>query len=277
MRVAILMTLLLALAGYLSVGAFLGYKAYKGPATHSTKDFLVRGRDPSTRMLVVNAGDSLTQGTFSVDYVGLLRQHLQSEGFEFVNAGVNGATSSDVLKRSREILACKPNAITILIGTNDVHAYLDAEQEHSHVSLSDSIASYHHNLQSLVSLLQSGATPRIALLSIPPVGQDLRSPANQVVEQYNEVVRQISEQNHVSYLPLYENARGAIAEFHEGSRNVAGPSRDLSRNVAIRRFFLWQNWDRISERNGFAIHTDAIHLNSRGAQLISDLIERWLI
>jgi acyl-CoA thioesterase I len=207
----------------------------------------------------------------------LLGRHLQSEGFEFVNAGVNGAKVSDVLERSREILACKPDAITILIGTNDVHAYLDAQNGHSPVSLSDSIASYRHDLQSLVSLLRSGTTARIALISIPPLGQDLLSPANKAVEQYNEVVKQICEQNHVSYLPLYENARGVIADFHDGLRNVAGPSRDLSRSVAIRHFFLWQSWDWISERNGFAIHTDAIHLNSRGARLISDLVEEWLI
>jgi nucleoid DNA-binding protein len=197
MRMVMLTTLVLTLVGYLSVGTFLGYKAYRGPAAYSTKDFLVHGRHRSTRTLVVNAGDSLTQGTFSADYVGLLRRHLNSTGFEFVNAGVNGAKLAGLLKRTREILACRPDAITILIGTNDVHAYLDSQTKHSPVSLSDSIARFRRDLQSLIPALRSVSTPRIAVFSIPPIGQDMLSPANRAVEQYNEAIRQVCERNHV--------------------------------------------------------------------------------
>jgi len=276
MRIVMLTTLVLILAGYLAVGTFLGYKAYRGPAAYSTKDFLVHGRHRSTRTLVVDAGDSLTQGTFSADYVGLLRRHLNSTGFEFVNAGVNGEKLAGLLKRTREILSCRPDAITITIGTNDLHAYLDSQTQHSPVSLSDSIARFRRDLESLIPALRSVSTPRIAVFSIPPIGQDMLSPANRAVEQYNETIRQVCEQNEVTYLPLNEQARERIVGLADGYRSSAGPSRDLSRNVVIRRFFLWQTWDQISEKNGFAIHTDAIHLNSRGARLIADLEERWL-
>ncbi len=103
-------------AAYILLGLLTGYRDYKGPANHPPKEYLTRRRQPPTRVLVVSAGDSLTQGTFRADYVGLLRTRLNASGYEFVNAGVNGEKSQDLLARIQEIIDCKPDVIAILIG-----------------------------------------------------------------------------------------------------------------------------------------------------------------
>jgi hypothetical protein len=59
---------LLAIAGaYILLGLMTGYCDYKGPAKHPPKRISDARTAPSTRVLVVSAGDSLTQGTFSAD------------------------------------------------------------------------------------------------------------------------------------------------------------------------------------------------------------------
>jgi hypothetical protein len=44
-----------------------------------------------------------------VQTVGLLRTRLNPKGYEFVNAGVNGEKSQDLLARIQEIIDCKPD------------------------------------------------------------------------------------------------------------------------------------------------------------------------
>jgi len=40
----------------------------------------------------------------------------------FVNAGINGQLAYNLLRRLDDIVACRPDVVTILIGTNDVNA-----------------------------------------------------------------------------------------------------------------------------------------------------------
>jgi lysophospholipase L1-like esterase len=58
----------------------------------------------------------------SADYLALLRARLGSDGYEFVNAGINGNLAWNVLQRLDEVVACRPDAVTLLVGTTDVLA-----------------------------------------------------------------------------------------------------------------------------------------------------------
>jgi acyl-CoA thioesterase-1 len=191
MLLRITTVLLTTLGAYIPLGLMTGYGDYKGPAKHPPKEYLARGRQPSTRVLVVSAGDSLTQGTFSADYVGLLRTKLNGKGYEFVNAGVNGEMSQELLARVQEIIACKPDVITILIGTNDVHDLIRTNI-HDPSNPRASLALYRRNLEQIILQIQSETQARVAVLSIPPLGEDLESPANIILRRYNDSVREIA-------------------------------------------------------------------------------------
>lgn len=59
-------------------------------------------------------------------------------------------------------------------------------------------------------------------------------------------------------------------------RKPADIRENLSTRVALRRYFLYEDWETISEANGFYLLTDGIHMNDKGASLTAGLIERWL-
>ena len=92
------------------------------------KRFLKRGRRPGTRTLVVCAGDSITHALMSADYLRMLEQALGDQGYEFVNAGWNGDLAYNLGARLDDIIDCNPDVVTILIGTNDAAAHIEAPQ-----------------------------------------------------------------------------------------------------------------------------------------------------
>jgi lysophospholipase L1-like esterase len=91
----------------------------------------------------------------------MLRDRLAATGFEVVNAGVNGDTSTGVLARLDQVIACRPDAVTVLIGTNDVLEGIGRE---------DALPAYRANVTKIVQRLRDETSARIAVLSPPPFG-----------------------------------------------------------------------------------------------------------
>jgi lysophospholipase L1-like esterase len=63
------------------------------------------------------------------------------------------------------------------------------------------------------------------------------------------------------------------------ARAVAFDQRTLGRRI-LRALFdkkvRRRSWDEISVREGLVLTTDTIHLNSHGAAIVADQLERWL-
>ncbi|MFV8052550.1 SGNH/GDSL hydrolase family protein [Mycobacterium sp. 48b] len=81
----------------------------------------------SDRMRIVCAGDSITRGKLSADYIAMLRQRPVGERAEFVRAGVNGDLAHNLLQRLDTVIAADPDVVTVLIGTNDARAGICTE------------------------------------------------------------------------------------------------------------------------------------------------------
>lgn len=241
--------------------ARLFFLASRRPS-NDPRSYLQQPAPPDARC-VVCAGDSLTHASLSGDYVSALRERVSDRGFTFVNAGVNGDTTADLLRRLDSIIACRPSAVTILIGTNDCR------------SGGNPIESARAHLAEIVSRLARETQARIALLSIPPIGEDLGSSTNQRVSAYNAQVRELATAQGVAYLPLHETLCASI-------ERAALPPSALEFNAALvlsvgmRRYLLGRGWDDIAHENGLAVLTDQLHTSQRAAALIADLIARWL-
>ena len=54
-----------------------------------------------------------------------------TRGYEFINSGLNGNTSLDLLGRLDEIVQCQPDAVSVMIGTNDVRTSFSKAAEHA--------------------------------------------------------------------------------------------------------------------------------------------------
>jgi lysophospholipase L1-like esterase len=241
--------------------------------------FLHNGRPRGTRTLVVCAGDSFTHGVMSADYLAMLRRRLDSDGYEFVNAGINGNLAWNVLQRLDDVVACRPDAVTLLVGTNDVLATLGPAWEpmyrrQQHIPVTPTLAWYGENLRAIIDRLQAETGARLAILDLPPLGEDLESEINDRVRAYNAALRAVAATSGVSVLPLHDRLADLLPDDHtpppfEGRRNLMG-------SALVRRLVRRQSWDQVSDAHGLALLTDHLHLNDRGAAVLADLIAGWL-
>ncbi|MFC6896813.1 SGNH/GDSL hydrolase family protein [Nonomuraea dietziae] len=257
LTVTVALTLLLLLAGGLG---FLVYVAFKRQPANPPKKFR-QGRAPGTHTVMVAFGDSITHATLSADWVGALRNRLGPGGYEFVNAGLNGHTSADLLRRIDEVVACRPDAVTIMVGTNDVRNGIP-------------LAQFHANLDTIISRLQARTTARIALLSATPLGEDPAGPANQALAEYNAAIKETAERMGVSYLPVHEAIVGHLGQGATAPQFAF--SFGLALRIAVRHYLFRTSLDDIARSNGLTMLTDHIHLSDRAGQVVADLVASWL-
>ncbi|MCP2332197.1 Lysophospholipase L1 [Actinoalloteichus cyanogriseus DSM 43889] len=217
--------------------------------------------------LVVTAGASMTRGSVSSDWVGALRERLGPAGIRFVNAGVNGDTSADLLARvDRDVVACDPDAVTVLIGTNDVRTGVPLDR-------------YRANLDAILARTREGTDARLAVGTLPPLGPDRDSDANRRLPGYNEVIRDLAEQHGVTLLPVGAEVRemlgwttppppspGERAE-RVGAVRPTPPEGAASPAVSTAA--------RVSSSAG-GVYSDNLHLTDRGGTVLVRLVGDWL-
>jgi lysophospholipase L1-like esterase len=231
-------------------------------------------------------GASLTSGTVSFNYLDLLSARPALKDFEFINHGVNGDLAWNGLQRLDKVIQDDPDFVTIMIGTNDVNATLSERnwiryKSFNHLPTRPTLEWYEQNLEEIVVRLKKRTEAKLALLSLSPIGEDPAHEAYRKVEQYNKVVRRIAHDQEVDYLPLHEEMVAYLLT-HEGDRADLPPMlqyRDGLHNTAnaLGLHSTGLTWDEVSERNGLLLLTDTLHLNSKGATIVADLIEGWLL
>ncbi|SFB51688.1 Lysophospholipase L1 [Amycolatopsis marina] len=262
LRRVLLWTLTPVLA-VLAVLAPLAYLTFLRDAELTPAEFLDAGGSSGGGPVVVVAGASSVHGIGSADFVSVLRQRMG--GHQFVNAGVNGHTSADLLARTDEIIAVKPDAVAILVGTNNVLDAGDVESD---------LIGYREDLDAMARRLNDETDAKVAFYSLQPIGEDLDDEPNLRLARFNEVIAEVAATHGATYLPLNETLRTTIraeggstpSEFSLASAAVAG----------ARHYYLGQSWDEIGRGNGYTVLVDGVHLNDRGAAMAADLAEHWL-
>jgi lysophospholipase L1-like esterase len=243
-------------------------------------NFLARGgRAADTRRVVVCVGDSITRGAASADYVALLRAGRAGHATEFVNAGIDGNLAWNVRQRLDPVIACAPDAISLLIGTNDVNAtanpQMAAQYRRSQGLPRDaSLPWYRENVAAILDRLLDQTDARVAVLEIPPLGERLDSEVNARVREHNEALRALAAERGITCLPLHQQLTALIppdAHPPQYDGSEAAAVRAVLRHMALR-----QDWDRISADVGLNVLTDHIHLNDRAASVVAGLIEGFL-
>jgi lysophospholipase L1-like esterase len=243
-------------------------------------EFAARDRRPDTTAIVVCAGDSITEGRSSGNFVQRLYDQLGPNGHEFVNAGVGGELAFNLLARLDEVIACGPDAVTILIGSNDVAAHigpawLDTYLKNQNLPESPTIATFERDVRGIVARLQDETAARVALIEIPPIGEDLTSAHNARVRSYNELLHQIGADAGVAVLPLHRRLVDSLPPGHRAPK-WRGQKYPMTTSAVANRIFR-QSWDRISDRRGFALLTDNLHLNDRSAGQVVALVREFLM
>jgi lysophospholipase L1-like esterase len=227
-------------------------------------------------------GDSLTQGWVSANFVQMVEQRLKSRRYRFQNAGIGGDFMYNLRIRLGPVIDSCPGRVIVLAGTNDAqHQLLNPTvrlsiERQKQLPESPSLRWFRDNLLGLIQALQQHTHARIAVCSIPPLGEDLESAPNKQVRAYNGAIVVAAEETGVSYLPVFEEMDRYLSRRHPRlGTPYTGP--DLIPDSMWDHFVLRKDWDTIGAANGFLLHTDGIHLNQRGADIIAGIIEDWLI
>lgn len=250
------------------------------PAPANPLDY-VRGKKPGAgKHVLVCVGDSITRGEVSANYVDLLQARL-GDRFEVINAGINGEVSYDVLQRLDQVIACEPTLVTVLIGTNDANASLSDEgalwlMQYRKLPSKPSIGWYEENLEAIVARLQRGTRARIALLSLPPIGEELQSQPVRTTRWFSEVARRVARRYQVAYLPVFEQMTDYLTEYPPAEALEHEKWQWHSVKAIFESKVLGVELDVIARRQGLVLHSDLLHLNSRGAGIIAELIENWV-
>ncbi|MBC8171339.1 MAG: hypothetical protein H7X77_06690 [Anaerolineae bacterium] len=237
--------------------------------------FIKQGRQAGTRQVVVCAGDSITHGVASANYVELLKKQLAAPEYEFVNAGINGNLAYNVLQRLDVIIACHPDVVTLLIGTNDVNATFSQAWEDNYLKQQKlpekpTLDWYRQNVERIVDRLKTETSARIAILTLPMLGEKLDSEMNQRVNAYNAVLQTIAAEKQVALLDLHEQLRMLLPENHTPPPYEGKMMPMLQ--AGLKQYILRKSWDTVATEHGLAVLTDHIHLNDRAAGVIARLI-----
>jgi lysophospholipase L1-like esterase len=259
-RKRVIVAVCLLLAAALGATGTAGYLAFVRSPDNSPAEAC--NGAPGARSVVVSAGASMTQGTLGGDWVGALRGRPELAAYEFVNAGINGNTSADLLARvDTDIVACRPAAVTILVGSNDVRNGTSPDQ-------------YRDNLTAIVDRLKARTTARISLMSLPPLGEDLNTDINRTLSRYNAAIRETAARAGVDYVPVHERMVDILARHND--RRPFDFSFPLALTAATRHYVFGQSWDDVARSGGRELLIDHIHLNDRGAAQLTELAANWL-
>ena len=243
--------------------------------------YLASRTGKTTRPAIVFVGDSLTHGAVSASYVDILRER-GLDGYEFINAGVNSELAYNINNRIDEIAVCDPDLITILIGTNDAKS--TASIDHQERSMKDQNLPkvpdaewFRENIKEIAEKLKSQTDARIAFLSLPTMGEDREHPVFALSGEYSRIIEEVAADASVSYLPLHETMVSYLDQNPSDPVHDFSKMRSLMMKSILRRYLLGQSWNKIGETNGFALHTDHLHLNDEGAGMIADLIMGFVL
>ena len=270
----------LALLGVLFGAAFLWVSHQSGRLPYQRPRNYLEYPERQAGLLVVCAGDSNTQGRAAASYVELLQRRLGQH--LFLNAGVNGELAWNLHQRLDEIAACRPDVVTVLIGTNDATASLSdklaqrAQRRHD-VPYVPTLARYREELDELCRQLQEETDARIVLISPPPIGEDPDSAAWSRAGEFAVVTREVAQERGVTYLPLHERLCGILSAEGRG-RNFVG-LQAMHMHIAAasaQRYLLGRGWDDIAARSRQRLLCDPLHINDRAAGVVADLVQGLL-
>lgn len=233
--------------------------------------------------MVVLAGDSLTHGNVSANYPDLLEKWLPQSDYLFYNAGRNADLTYTLLRRLDDIIACRPHFVVLLIGTNDVQATMGPSTLKHYRNLrriepddQPSFDSFVANYRQIIRRLKAETGARLALLSLPPITEDLSHEANRRADRYSEAIRQLAETEGLDYLPIRETMK-AYLDAHPKSYRYRHDQTYWLLNLAVaRHYLLGHSWDKICMDNGNDLTFDNLHLNTRGAAIIATQVEHWI-
>ena len=247
---------------------------------------IVAGTTSGVRKAVVAClGASATRAKGSYDWIRDLEQRPSNASLRFCRFAQGGDLAYNGLQRLPDVIKSHPDIVIVLLGDNDVLALISKKFARfvrlwKHLPSKPSPEWYRENMQAIVCRMKRDTSARIALCSLLPFGEDpgsvnpFQAELNWRIAEYNTILKEIASAEEVSYLPLYERMQELVLAS-PGPTFTGFNFLPFYRN-AFSQFVLHKSLDEIGHRNGWRLHTDGIHLNSRGGKILADLVQEFI-
>ncbi len=274
--------MLISILIFLFLMIFLGFQELAKNLMKPSKNYPNPSAiDPQKRQLVC-AGDSLTHGNVSYNWVEDLTAQLPD--YQTFNAGINSDLTYSLINRLDDIIAIKPHHINILIGTNDIVAQSRPLKKSDRYIKDKKIPwgtlptlnSYEDNLHKIISRLKQETTASISIMSIPTIGEDVNQPIYKTVENYNKIVQKVADTEGVTYLPLWEMMDEFLQKNNAQSHIPFEETKNFIAKSAMANIFLKWDWDKITQRHQHLLTFDNLHFNSKGGGMMRNLLVNHL-
>jgi lysophospholipase L1-like esterase len=232
-------------------------------------------------------GSSATAAKGTYKWIDELAKRPQNSRFRFVNFGVGGDLSFDMAGRLGPVLRKAPDRVIVLIGTNDILAsafprFRRFTRVWKRRAQEPSPIHFKSNLEVITQRLQQHTDATIALSSLAPIGESLRSNdavqsrLNQLVADYNGIIRDVSRSSGTHYIPFFERFRDQLDRSPTAKPFARFSFAAFYRDYLFREIVLRRSYDEISKKNGWEFHIDGIHLNTRGGRILTDVVQQFL-
>ena len=272
--------LVLIIAAALVAAFFYVLKIISTPPKGRVEDY-ININIKSDKKIIACIGDSLTHGNIGQSWVDYLRQEFPND--IFLNEGINGNTAWQVIQRLDPILQCQPDLIILLIGTNDALGSFDINsglryKKNNELPEVPTLEKYKEHLNELIEKI--GIQSKIAICTLPPIGENVNSEVNKHVNLFNDYIKLIANQKKLSLLPVSDALWSDIQSRTYPSKLEYNPKViPLFRRIfggIFHHYIFKKSWNDISSAKGQWILFDQIHLNERGAEIVYKLAKDFI-
>jgi lysophospholipase L1-like esterase len=231
--------------------------------------------------IIACIGDSLTHGNIGDCWVESLRDEYPED--TFLNEGINGDVVWQVQQRIEPILACKPDIVILMIGSNDAMASFNKHsgERYKHNNNLPEVPTFESYQRLLPELLDSlSDIPNIALCTIPPVGENPDSDINQHVKMFNDFIELTASNKNISLIPvssfLWDDLSSRTYQLRKDYDPKVFPIIKRIYGGMFHHYIFKKTWNDVAKSKGQWILFDQIHLNERGAQLVLNLVKKYI-
>ena len=241
--------------------------------------------NPIETVACVGSSTTASKGTYR--WIAELESRPQNGRFRFVNMGVGGDLSFNVVRRLRPVIAVQPDRVIILIGTNDILAsvfpnFRRVVRVWKGLPAEPTAQRFGENLELITRRLRRETDARIALSSLAPVGEDphsvdaVQSRLNELFAAYNGAIREVSSREGTDYIGFYEAFQAELESSKTAKSFTRFTFASFYRDYLVREMILRRSFDEISRINGWEFHIDGVHLNTRGGRILTEAVQRFL-
>ena len=233
------------------------------------------------RRIIACIGDSLTHGNIGVCWVDSLRKEFPE--YRFLNEGINGDVVWQVHQRLEPILACNPEIVIIMIGSNDAMASFNIKSGESYKRNSNlpkvpTFEEYKILLPKLIDRLNSSS--KVAISTLPPIGEYKDSLVNNHINKFNEFIKVTAAEKNIILLPVSDSIWTELDKRTYPLKNDYDPSsirvvRKILGGI-FHHYIFKKSWDSISKLKGQWILFDQVHLNERGAAVVFHEVKKYI-